>query len=152
MELGRRIRSLRQEKGLSQEALAEKLEVSRQAVAKWEHGSANPSTANLIVLGQIFEVPVEELVRAEEAETQKDRPRLPMALLITTLVLALLTLLAVLYEWAHSAPTEAIGYADGPTAIFVTGVPLHPYILGGLTAAAAFATLVVFLVRRSRMR
>ena len=38
MELGKRIRALRQEKGLSQEALAEQLEITRQAVAKWECG------------------------------------------------------------------------------------------------------------------
>lgn len=44
-ELGARIRTLRKERGLSQEALAQALEVSRQAVTKWEDGSSLPSTA-----------------------------------------------------------------------------------------------------------
>ena len=40
-ELGARIRTLRKERGLSQEALAQALEVSRQAVTKWEDGSSH---------------------------------------------------------------------------------------------------------------
>ena len=53
-ELGARIRALRKECGLSQEALAQALEVSRQAVTKWEDGSSLPSTANLFALSGFF--------------------------------------------------------------------------------------------------
>ena len=53
-ELGARIRTLRKERGLSQEALAQALEVSRQAVTKWEDGSSLPSTANLFALAGFF--------------------------------------------------------------------------------------------------
>ena len=53
-ELGTRIRALRKERGLSQEALAQALEVSRQAVTKWEDGSSLPSTANLFALSGFF--------------------------------------------------------------------------------------------------
>lgn len=54
-ELGARIRTLRKERGLSQEALAQALEVSRQAVTKWEDGSSLPSTANLFALSGFFQ-------------------------------------------------------------------------------------------------
>ena len=57
-ELGARIRALRKERGLSQEALAQALEVSRQAVTKWEDGSSLPSTANLFALAGFFSVPL----------------------------------------------------------------------------------------------
>ena len=60
-ELGARIRTLRKERGLSQEALAQALEVSRQAVTKWEDGSSLPSTANLFALSGFFSVPLAEL-------------------------------------------------------------------------------------------
>lgn len=60
-ELGARIRTLRKERGLSQEALAQALEVSRQAVTKWEDGSSLPSTANLFALSGFFGVPLAEL-------------------------------------------------------------------------------------------
>ena len=60
-ELDARIRTLRKERGLSQEALAQALEVSRQAVTKWEDGSSLPSTANLFALSGFFGVPLAEL-------------------------------------------------------------------------------------------
>ena len=65
-ELGARIRTLRKERGLSQEALAQALEVSRQAVTKWEDGSSLPSTANLFALAGFFSVPLAELTGTPE--------------------------------------------------------------------------------------
>ena len=65
-ELGACIRTLRKERGLSQEALAQALEVSRQAVTKWEDGSSLPSTANLFALSGFFGVPLAELTGTPE--------------------------------------------------------------------------------------
>ena len=65
-ELGARIRTLRKDRGLSQEALAQALEVSRQAVTKWEDGSSLPSTANLFALSGFFGVPLAELTGTPE--------------------------------------------------------------------------------------
>lgn len=53
---------LRKEKGLSQEELADKLSVSRQAVSKWERGEALPDTDNLIRLAKLYNVSIDELV------------------------------------------------------------------------------------------
>lgn len=61
--LGDRIKDLRKQRGLSQEDLAEKLNVSRQAVSKWETGLSSPDTDNLILLADLFEITVDELVR-----------------------------------------------------------------------------------------
>ena len=44
-------------------ALAEALGVSRQAVSKWENGTAEPSTSNLLALAKLYEVDVSELLR-----------------------------------------------------------------------------------------
>ena len=70
-ELGARIRTLRKERGLSQEALAQALEVSRQAVTKWEDGSSLPSTANLFALSGFFGVPLAELTGTPEGLFQR---------------------------------------------------------------------------------
>lgn len=56
MEFYHKLSSLRKEKGLSQEEIADRLGVSRQAVSKWENGQAMPETANIIRLCEIFEV------------------------------------------------------------------------------------------------
>lgn len=49
MELKEKLVALRKEKGLTQSAVAEKLDVSRQAISRWESGIALPSTDNLII-------------------------------------------------------------------------------------------------------
>ena len=62
IELGNRLAALRKEKGYSQEDLAEKLGVSRQAVSKWENGEASPDTNNLIALADLYGISLDELV------------------------------------------------------------------------------------------
>ena len=58
-----RLARLRKEAGFSQEELAEKLGVSRQAVSKWETGKADPSTTNLIELAKLYGTSPEELLK-----------------------------------------------------------------------------------------
>lgn len=54
--------------GLTQEVVAEALNVSRQAVSKWETGSAEPTAANLLALAQLYGISAEELLRAAAGE------------------------------------------------------------------------------------
>ncbi|MBQ2921251.1 MAG: helix-turn-helix transcriptional regulator [Oscillospiraceae bacterium] len=61
MNLGERIISLRKERSISQTELARRLNVSRQAVSKWEQGISSPDTAKLIQLAEILETEVEYL-------------------------------------------------------------------------------------------
>lgn len=63
--LATKLVSLRKQKGLTQMELAEKLHVSRQAISRWEVGAAVPSTDNLKVLGDLYEVPVDYLLNEE---------------------------------------------------------------------------------------
>ena len=53
---------------MTQEFVAESLGVSRQAVSKWETGSADPSTSNLLALAKLFGISAEELLRSVEQE------------------------------------------------------------------------------------
>ena len=61
--LGQRIREHRRRAGLSQEALARRMDVSRQAVTKWESGQSAPSTENLFRLAELFGTTVDLLRR-----------------------------------------------------------------------------------------
>lgn len=67
MELKERLTALRKEQGLTQDELAREVGVTRQAVSKWERGVISPSTVNLIALGRLYGVPLDELVNGEEA-------------------------------------------------------------------------------------
>ena len=57
MSLGEKIREQRKQAGLSQEPLAEKLNVSRQAITKWETDKGIPDVANLIAISDEFVQP-----------------------------------------------------------------------------------------------
>lgn len=69
MNLGEKIFKLRKEKGLSQEALAEQLGTTRQAVSKWENNQGFPETEKLLQLSNLFEVSVDFLLKDEKQET-----------------------------------------------------------------------------------
>ena len=61
--LGETLKEHRTRCKMTQEFVAEHIGVSRQAVSKWENGTSDPSTSNLIALAKLFDVPVEELLK-----------------------------------------------------------------------------------------
>ena len=73
MNLGENIYRLRTEQGMSQEALAAALEVSRQSVSKWENNSAVPELEKLIKMSEVFGVTLDQLV-GKEAPTPPPAP------------------------------------------------------------------------------
>lgn len=73
---GRKIADLRKFNSLSQEALSEKVGVSRQAISKWERGEATPDMENIIALARIFNVSVDDLLGDKKANEITDFPAL----------------------------------------------------------------------------
>lgn len=75
IEFANRLAELRKSKGLSQEELADKLGVSRQAVSKWERGEASPDTDNLIELAKIYGISLDELVGLSNKEEKEEKSK-----------------------------------------------------------------------------
>ena len=71
LTIGEKIASLRQKAGFSQELLAEKMEVSRQSVSKWEMNQALPQIDKVLLLCELFDVSADELLR-DTVELKKD--------------------------------------------------------------------------------
>lgn len=71
-DLGVTLQELRKKNGLSQEELADKLGVSRQAVSKWERGEALPDIENLIALAKLYGVSLDDLVGNIKKEENVD--------------------------------------------------------------------------------
>ena len=71
MSLAEKLVILRKQKGLTQMDLAEQLNVSRQAISRWEVGAAVPSTDNLKVLSDLYGVPVDYLLNDNTTEDVK---------------------------------------------------------------------------------
>ena len=74
MSLGQRLIELRKAKHLSQEEVAEKLNVTRQTISKWETDQSSPEFDKIIPLCELFEISTDELLtgRKEKTEEQKE--------------------------------------------------------------------------------
>lgn len=97
MELGKQIKKYRNEKSLSQEALADKIYVSRQTISNWENDKSYPDVNSLVLLSKVFSVSLDELIKGDvekmteqinNSSGQKEYERLSMA--FTVLLLAII--------------------------------------------------------------
>lgn len=73
MDFGDKLKQYRLKEGLSQEQLAEKIGVSRQAITKWETKRGLPDVENMIILAEIFKLTLDELM-LEEVKKQEEKP------------------------------------------------------------------------------
>ena len=69
MEFHNKLYHLRKQKGLSQEELANRLNVSRQTISKWEVGDSTPDMEKLIAISDMFQISLDELVM-DKVQTQ----------------------------------------------------------------------------------
>lgn len=70
MTLGEKIQQLRKSRGMSQEQLAEKINVSRQSISKWELNDAIPDLNKIIILSQLFAISIDELIKENSSYKQ----------------------------------------------------------------------------------
>ena len=73
MDFGDKLKQYRLKEGLSQEQLAEKIGVSRQAITKWETKRGLPDVEIMIILAELFNLTLDELV-LEEVKKQEEKP------------------------------------------------------------------------------
>ena len=71
MKLSEKIKALRKGAGLSQEEFGARLNVSRQAITKWESGEGLPDIGNLLVLSHMFKVSIDDLLSEEKSLAEK---------------------------------------------------------------------------------
>ena len=166
-ELGTRIRALRKERGLSQEALAQALEVSRQAVTKWEDGSSLPSTANLFALSGFFGVPLAELTGTPEraappppsaaAISEKTCAKRVKVLRIgawALLAVSVPILLVCALQYFTAGPPipediSIVGGVDMATDIYVMGrFPSHLFLAALSLFAVGFSVLIGLEIKK----
>ena len=74
LEIAQRLMNMRRARGYSQEELARRLGISRQAVSKWERAEACPDTDNLIALAQLYGVTLDQLIHGETPAGMMDVP------------------------------------------------------------------------------
>ena len=74
MELGSKIKKYRNELSLSQDALAEKVYVSRQTISNWENGKSYPDVNSLVLLSEVFQTSIDRLIKGD-VEVMKKQVR-----------------------------------------------------------------------------
>lgn len=128
MNIGDRIQSLRKTKGLSQEQLAEKIGVSRQAVSKWESEQSTPDLDKVIIMSEYFDVTTDYLLKGIENEKQTGakQPNANIFMLVATALnfMGLIIAAAVWYE--EQVPMAlVIGLIFIALGIMVFGIGLY---------------------------
>lgn len=72
MNFSEKLKEIRKNEGLSQEQLAEKIGVSRQAITKWETGKGLPDVENMVIIAEIFKTTLDELLRDSVARQEQE--------------------------------------------------------------------------------
>ncbi|MBQ3108581.1 MAG: helix-turn-helix domain-containing protein [Clostridia bacterium] len=166
--LNENIKTLRTQKGLTQEELAVRVNVVRQTVSKWEKGLSVPDSEMLIRLAELFEVPVGSLLgetlAAEENKSElaqiaakleqlnalmaernaRSRTvlRIVAGCLIAIAAVVVISILIPLIQWLQfmggAGSLGIIGGADGPTSIYIASSPD-----GSLWVTVTIAVLII---------
>ena len=72
MKLGNHIKHYRNEKGLSQEELAERVYVTRQTISNWENNKNYPDINSIVLLSEVFEISIDNLIKGDLEEMKKE--------------------------------------------------------------------------------
>lgn len=119
MELNKKLVALRKKKGMTQEELAEAIKVSRQAISRWEVGTALPSADNLMWLSKFYEVSTDELMGdvtsgEQESSEGKKATNIKNRVFQKFFAIACVLILIVIIMWAISSMSqrEEIGIVD----------------------------------------
>jgi transcriptional regulator with XRE-family HTH domain len=101
MKFEEKLMKLRKQEGMSQEELAEKLDVTRQTVSKWELGQTKPDMDKLVEIGKVFNVGIEELTDDENSEESTNPTKEPKekdnTLKIVLIVVGIIVGIIVIY-------------------------------------------------------
>ncbi len=177
--LSENIKNLRKEKGMSQEELAEKLNVVRQTVSKWEQNLSVPDSEMLIKIADVFEVSVSSLL-GETVETKDTKSELAeisqklenlnammaernsrtrrimfyaaaISLIIIAAIILFYTIMIILFSVSTSRSIGIIGGADGPTSILIasTGYEWLEIIISFVVSFSVIA-LSVYLLKKAK--
>lgn len=142
MTIGSRIAKCRKEKNLSQEYIAEMLEVSRQAVSKWECDITEPDTGNLIALSNLLGVSVEYLAKGETAEkavlVEKNLPTLKIIGIILIALGGLSCIMGVIVPLMLSVGAISVFFG-----IFILLLQKEGLVLGLSTVVLAISLFLI---------
>lgn len=151
VEFGEKVKKLREEKGMTQQTMADQLYVTRQAVSRWECGARFPDLLTAKKIAQILEVSVDELLSGEELKKSIEKAPVlsaPMSNMIQTILYAVASaayLLMLVFSLYSFFPAQAL---KGTPAGEITAVNVIT-VIGYLINLCALAAGLVFSAQNS---
>lgn len=130
MNMSDRIQYLRKSKGISQEELADKIGVSRQAVSKWESEQSSPDLEKIITMSEFFDVTTDYLLKGIEPaadKEQRDNKFASQVLFISSTAFVFIGLFCAFGGWYDKQTMETIWGSMIIQAVGITG-----YFIGKL--------------------
>lgn len=163
LKIGKFLKQLRTEKNLTQEQLAESLNVSRRTVSRWETGFNLPDLDILVIMSDFYQVDLRELLDGERrnermdeemrdtvmkvAEYSNEEKRRVSRVVLVFFVLGIVSLFAnVIMRMMEFKETFAYGFADGATI----GIAIGSMVLGILYVSGAMMKVMAFKRRLLR--
>lgn len=138
MPLSEKIQTLRKERNLTQEALADQLNVSRQALSKWELGASTPEADKIVQLSEFFNVTTDYLLKdVEVKQNTKKTINNPRVILLLTSSLTLIGLIIAL----------AMGL-DGSNIFYISFSNVSIGLIFQVIAVLAFELLLSSLAKK----
>lgn len=136
MEIGHRIKSYRTQLGMSQDALAERVYVSRQTISSWENDKTYPDVQSLLILSEVFGATIDDLVKGDvEAMTKTLDSDAKTMLRLGYVMIAFLLLMILALVWVS---VQLIVW-DWPTEQAVPTIVLALVLWGIAMFAAVWA-------------
>ena len=135
VEFGEKIKQLREEKGMTQQRMAEKLYVTRQAVSRWECGARYPDLLTAKKISQILDVSIDELLSGEELKQNVEKEPIlarPVENVMQTVLYAFAAasfLLMSIFGIASFFPSEALAKTPAGQITFLGVFTVCGYIL-----------------------
>lgn len=143
MTFAEKIYTLRKQKGLSQEQLADALGVSRQAISKWESGVCLPETEKLALLSNYLNVSIDQLLKDDMPIEKSEAPRTSTkAKLVSILFFIASAVCIVILAICLSATGDGIHGIDGSSVIV-----FNEKALLLMLANAFFIAGIIFLIK-----
>lgn len=152
MNLGNRIKTEREKLTMSQDDLAQKMAISRQAISKWETGSSYPDIEKILKLSEIFHLSLDELVKGDRSFQEnliKEGKRNMAGLTILGYVLIALGVVTCIWGGGqypvNLRETSFMSFLIGGLFLVTTGIALIHHVPSWLLIGALFVTGIVII-------
>lgn len=151
-DVSKNMKKIRNELGMTQQEVADRLNVTRQAVSSWENGKNHPDLATLENIARVYDVELEELIYGKKKQAQqRDRKTLIIRAVIFCIIFIILLVLVRYLRPIIRYRTERY-YEQYPIMIFSTVLQPAMYAFAAIAGMSVFSVIYDIRLRSRKLR